>query len=346
MVSIFRGSFLGSAIGFALAAGVGWYYTGTVGGAFQALFLAVVLSLLEVSISFDNAVVNAVVLKRMTPLWQHRFLTWGMLIAVFGMRLVLPVVMVAVLLAISPWQAMVLAATDPVQYAEVMLSAHHQVAAFGGAFLMLVATKYFLNAEKSVHWLKVVEEPLAAVGRLEAVGVGLTLIVVWFCSTFLHSTEESLAFFKAGVFGILANLGVSALEVILHHEEDEVEPGVVPSVGAAERASAGMFIYLEVLDASFSFDGVVGAFAVTNNLFVIAIGLGIGALFVRSLTIMMVEKGTLGTFRFLEHGAFYAVWALALIMFADVVVPVPEIVAGVTGMACIAASVAASRFAR
>lgn len=349
MGTTFRGSILGSILGLALAAWVGWIYDGTTSGALSALFICFVLSLLEVSISFDNAVVNAVVLRRMTPVWQHRFLTWGILIAVFGMRLVLPVAMVAVLISVSPWDALVLAATDPVQYAEVMLSVHHEVSAFGGAFLMLVATKYFLNAEKSVHWLRVIEEPLARVGRLEAVGVGFTLVVVWLCSTALHDAEHALAFFKAGVFGILANLAVSALEVVLHHEEEEHAEGEVPPpvpVGAAERASAGMFVYLEVLDASFSFDGVVGAFAVTNNLFLIAIGLGIGALFVRSLTVMMVEKGTLGTFRFLEHGAFYAVWALALIMFVDVIVPVPEVVAGAAGMICIGASVLASRIGR
>lgn len=344
MLRLFGGSILGSVLGLLAAMWVGYTYEGTVAGAFSALFLCFVLSLLEVSISFDNAVVNAVVLKRMTPLWQRRFLTWGILVAVFGMRLVLPVVMVAALIWVSPWDALVLAATDPPRYAEVMLSVHHEVAAFGGAFLMLVATKYFLNAEKDVHWLRAIEVPLARVGRLEAVGVGLTLAVVWAASTFLHTEEEALAFFRAGVFGILAHLAVSALEVLLHHEED-AEDGAVPSTpGDLERASAGMFVYLEVLDASFSFDGVVGAFAVTNNLFLIAIGLGIGALFVRSLTIMMVERGTLGTFRFLEHGAFYAVWALALIMFLDVIVHVPEVVAGFTGVLCIGSSILASRW--
>jgi hypothetical protein len=343
MLRLFGGSILGTVIGLLAATWVGYAYEGTTAGALSALFLCFVLSLLEVSISFDNAVVNAVVLKRMTPLWQRRFLTWGILVAVFGMRLVLPVVMVAALIWVSPWEALVLAATDPPRYAEVMLSVHHEVAAFGGAFLMLVATKYFLNAEKEEHWLRAIEVPLARVGRLEAVGVGITLGVVWLASTFLHTDEEALGFFRAGVFGILAHLAVSALEVLLHHEEDGESPASA-SPGELERASAGMFVYLEVLDASFSFDGVVGAFAVTNNLFLIAIGLGIGALFVRSLTIMMVERGTLGSFRFLEHGAFYAVWALSFIMFLDVIVHVPELVAGLTGVVCIGSSVVASRW--
>ena len=79
----------------------------------------------------------------------------------------------------------------------------------------------------------------------------------------------------------------------------------------------GMFLYLEVLDASFSFDGVVGAFALSTDLFVIMTGLSIGAFFVRGLTLYLVEKQTLNQFIFLEHGAFYALGALALFMLLD-----------------------------
>ena len=88
--------------------------------------------------------------------------------------------------------------------------------------------------------------------------------------------------------------------------------------GARDLARAGglgAFLYLEVLDASFSFDGVIGAFALTQNLFLIAIGLGIGAMYVRSMTIMLVERKTLAQFRYLEHGAFYSILALSVIMY-------------------------------
>jgi hypothetical protein len=79
------------------------------------------------------------------------------------------------------------------------------------------------------------------------------------------------------------------------------------------------------------FDGVVGAFAITNNLFIIAIGLGVGAMFVRSLTIMLVDRGTLAEFRYLEHGAFYAIWALAAMMFLGTFRHVPEVITGLIG---------------
>src|SRR3546814_2035768 len=66
----------------------------------------------------------------------------------------------------------------------------------------------------------------------------------------------------------------------------------VATTGQVAKAGFGAFLYLEVLDASFSFDGVIGAFALSNNLFIIAIGLGIGAMFVRSMTIFLVKQGT------------------------------------------------------
>jgi hypothetical protein len=103
------------------------------------------------------------------------------------------------------------------------------------------------------------------------------------------------------------------------------------TVQGVHRASAASFLYLEVLDASFSFDGVIGAFALTNNLFIIAIGLGIGAMFVRSLTVMLVEKGTLASYRYLEHGAFYAIGALALLMLVGTAVEVPDALTGLIG---------------
>lgn len=86
-----------------------------------------------------------------------------------------------------------------------------------------------------------------------------------------------------------------------------------------------------MLDASFSLDGVIGAFALSQNIFVIALGLGIGAYFVRSITMYLYEKGTITEYRYLEHGAFYAIIALALMMFIGSVHHIPEVVTGLIG---------------
>jgi uncharacterized protein len=330
----FYGTFIWSLIGLAGAFGVGFYYNGTLIGGFEAFFIAFVLSLLEISISFDNAVVNATILKNMTSVWQHRFLTWGMLIAVFGMRLIFPLLIVGVVAQINPFAALKLAALDPRRYAEIMLSVHHEVSAFGGTFLLLVALKYFFNTKKTVHWIRVIEAPLVKMGKLEAIEVGLALVALWFCSGKVPS-EEALPVLLSGIAGIITFLAVEGISVYLQAPDEKMTD--------IHRASLGMFLYLEVLDASFSFDGVIGSFAITNNIFIIAIGLGIGALFVRSLTIMMVEKGTLEMWRYLEHGAFYAVGSLAIIMFLNLTYEIPEVVTGLIGILFIGLAILSSR---
>jgi len=333
MWSYLKSSFIWSLLGLVLAGYVGFRFGGTQNAALAAGFTCFLLALLEVSISFDNAIVNAVVLKDMTPLWRHRFLTWGILIAVFGMRLVFPLLIVSVATGLGAWEALVLATSDPDEYKRIMFSVHHEIAAFGGAFLMMVALKYFFDQEKDDHWIHLIEKPMLTIGRIEAIEIGLVLILLLAVGSFLPP-EQKLQFIVAGILGLLVFLAVEGISEFLK----------VPEGGHVDiqKANAGMFIYLEVLDASFSFDGVIGAFALTSNIFLIAIGLGIGALFVRSLTIMFVEKETLSKFQYLEHGAFYAMGSLALTMFLGAIMHVPEILTGVIGATIIGMSLAAS----
>ncbi len=327
MLKYFGVSYLCTFVGLLLSAWIGFYYGGTAGAAFEALFIAAVLAVLEISLSFDNAIVNAVILKDMTPVWRHRFLTWGMLIAVFGMRLVFPLGIVSVVAGIDPWSALVMAATKPDDYARLMISSHLSVAAFGGAFLLMVALKYFYDDEKEVHWIHWLEEKLSAFGRIQVIEIGIAIVLLLVITHFLPA-ENQLTFLKAAVGGLLTFIVVDGIGSFL-----EAGEGTMKDV---HRASAGLFIYLEVLDASFSFDGVVGAFAITHNLFIIMIGLSIGAFFVRSLTILFVERETLTEFAYLEHGAFYAIGVLALIMLADPFLHLPEWVTGLVGAVIIA----------
>lgn len=319
----FTGSFVFTFLGLVASYFVGQYYGGTVAAGLGALFIAVILAILEISLSFDNAIVNAVVLKEMTPVWRHRFLTWGMLIAVFGMRLVFPLLIVTFIASVNPWEALVMAATRPDEYAKLMLSAHLQVAAFGGSFLLMVALKYFYDEEKDLHWIPFLEKtPVYLGSKVEAIEVTLALIILAIISHFLPS-HEALGFIMAGMAGLITYVIVDGIGSWLEASDGQMKD--------VHRASAGMFLYLEVLDASFSFDGVVGAFAITHNLFIIMIGLSIGAFFVRSLTIMFVEKEALTKFAFLEHGAFYAIGILAMIMLLDPFLHIPEWVTGLSG---------------
>lgn len=326
----FSGSIFVTVAGLAAAFEMG-FSSGGMSAGLSTLFLCSVLAVLEVSLSFDNAVVNASVLERMTALWRRRFLTWGILIAVFGMRLVLPLVIVAVMAMVSPIEALMIAIRDPKRYAEMMLSIHEMVAAFGGTFLFMVGIEYFINHEKEEHWLSWIERPLARLGRLKSAEVMIALFAVLMMAIFVVP-EKQMGFLIAGVAGVLTYLAVDSLGALLG--ETPTGEGIDP-----HRASLGMFLYLEILDASFSFDGVIGAFALTHSLFLIAIGLGIGAMFVRSITIVLVEKKTLTQFRYLEHGAFWAILALAGLMYAGVFYHIPEVITGLCGAAFIGFSI-------
>jgi uncharacterized protein len=317
-------------IGLILGAVVGYYYGGTIGSAISMATLTVILAVLEISLSFDNAVVNAAVLKRMTPEWRHRFITWGILIAVFGMRIVFPLAIVSIIADISPWGALVMAATRPDEYAATMLKSHVLLAGFGGAFLLMVALKYFFDANKDVHWVRVIERPLSALGKIEAIELAISLVILYLLSKNLDSADAH-QFILSGILGLVTFVLVDGVSALLEAPDENQHHN-------AAKASAGLFVYLEILDASFSFDGVIGAFALTHNIFIIAIGLGIGAMFVRSMTIMLVEEGTLTEFRYLEHGAFYAIGALAIMMLLDTVVHIPEVATGLIGAAFIALS--------
>jgi hypothetical protein len=222
-----------------------------------------------------------------------------------------------------------MAATDPEQYSRVLTSAHISVAAFGGAFLAMVGLKHFFNHEKDVHWIAIIERPLTRLGRIEAVEIGFVLLLLYLMTRWLGETER-VEFLVAGIFGLLTYIAVDGIAAVLN-----VESAVT---GSVTRSGAASFLYLEVLDASFSFDGVIGAFALSNNLFIIAIGLGIGAMFVRSLTILLVEQQALTSYRFLEHGAFYAIIALAFMMLLNAVHHIPEVITGLIGGSIIVAA--------
>lgn len=329
-LSYFRWPFAVTVAGVILAAYIGWEYSESLSGALSFFFVALVLAVLEISLSFDNAIVNANKLKTMSPLWQRRFLTWGIVIAVFGMRIVFPLLIVVIAAGIGPWAAVKLAATEPARYAELIGQAHLPIAAFGGAFLMLVALGFFLDAGKEVHWLGRVERGLNRAGQVPGMAVGLTLAVVLGVAPLLPDGDQVI-FLMAALWGVLTFVVVDALGHVLDHWGGARKGGMA-------QAGLGAFLYLEVLDASFSFDGVIGAFALTQNLFLIAIGLGIGAMYVRAMTVMLVNKGTLAEFRFLEHGAFWSILILSLVMFSQTMIHIPEVFTGLVGAAIIGLS--------
>ncbi|MGV1950207.1 DUF475 domain-containing protein [Agrobacterium vitis] len=329
VLSYFKWAFIVTIAGLALGAWLGWNMTGTLGGMASVFFICTVLAVLEISLSFDNAIVNANKLKEMTPVWQQRFLTWGILIAVFGMRIIFPLAIVAIAAQIGPIEALKLAAAEPAEYARIMNEAHLPIAAFGGTFLMMVGLNYFFDQEKDVHWIAFIEKHMARYASIKGIEVAFVLVLILLFSSFLEGAE-AITFLYSAIYGLLTFLAVELVGGLLDASQQ--------TMSAAAKGGLGAFIYLEVLDASFSFDGVIGAFALTQNLFVIAIGLGIGAMYVRSMTIMLVEKGTLAEYRYLEHGAFYAILILSVIMYCQTLVHIPEVITGLGGAALIGIS--------
>jgi hypothetical protein len=326
----FKLSFVVTVVLLALAGWWGFSHGGT-GGLLQALWIAAVLGVLEVSLSFDNAVVNATVLRNWNAFWQKLFLTVGIVVAVFGMRLLFPLLIVSVATGLGLIDVWHMAINTPDEYARNLASKHAEVAAFGGAFLLLVFLNFLFDEEKELHWLGWIEEKVGQFGS-EGLAILLTLLAVFGCMHLMPG-ERKLPVLVAGIVGVLVYVGVDWLSGLL--EEEESEPGVGKLIS---QGSIGGFIYLEVLDASFSFDGVIGAFAITNDVVVIMLGLAIGAMFVRSLTVFLVHKGTLDEFVYLEHGAHYAIGILALIMFASVQYEIPEWFTGLSGVAFILVS--------
>lgn len=325
MLRYYKGSILFTLICLAIAVWYGWMQTGTIAGTLGLLWIVVVLSILEVSLSFDNAVVNASVLDEMDEIWQRRFLTWGMLIAVFGMRIVFPLAIVAIAAGLGPMEALDLSLNDPKRYEEIVSSAHVGIAGFGGAFLAMVGLSFFFDGEKDVHWIAWIEEKLSVFSNVKAAEIAILLVVIYLISGLLDPAD-ALTFMVSGTLGIVTFIAVEALGTLLEMREQ-----ALAAQGAVVRSGLGGFLYLNILDASFSFDGVIGAFALSNNMVVIALGLSIGAMFVRSMTIHLVERGTLAQYRYLEHGAFWAIIVLGAIMLLSARFHIPETITGLIG---------------
>ena len=332
LLKYYKASLVFTLICFALAAWYGWESTGTLAGTASLLWIVVVLSILEVSLSFDNAVVNATVLRDMDPVWQQRFLTIGILIAVFGMRIVFPIAIVAIAANIGPMEAITLSLNSPEEYERIVSGAHLGIAGFGGAFLAMVGLTFFFDSDKDVHWIGLIERVINKVSAVPAVEIAVVLGALYGISTMLPLAEAH-TFLVAGVLGLLTYLGVHALGAIIEANEARKK-----AAGEMVRSGLGGFLYLEVLDASFSFDGVIGAFALSNNMIVIALGLSVGAMFVRSITIHLVRTGTLNQYRYLEHGAFWAIIVLAGIMLTSAIWHIPETITGFLGATLIGIS--------
>ncbi len=313
------------------------------GSGLICIFIAFVLGVLEVSLSFDNAVVNATKLKTMTPEWRHRFLTWGIAIAVFGMRFIFPLLVVSIFAHISIIKVLDIALHNAHLYAHYLHQTHATIVTFGGTFLMMLFLGFFLNPKKEIDWLKPIEKFLKKAPESKILDTLIVLAILDIVQMF-QPAPIRLSVIISGIAGILTFLGIDTISKKLEEIEEKQNKKLHCSDSVKPIACTGLisFLYLELIDASFSLDGVLGAFALSHDIIIITIGLAIGAVFVRSLTIMFVEKETLEEFIYLEHGAHWAIGILATLMFISTVKSVPEVVTGLSGLFLIVASLISS----
>lgn len=325
----FTGSYIITLLGIILA-----YFWGEhihPGSGFVSIFIVLVLSILEISLSFDNAVINAVKLEKMNEKWRGMFLTWGIIIAAFGMRFLFPVLVVSIFANINLIEVVKIAFSDTHQYTYYIHQTHAPIVAFGGTFLMMLFLSYFINDEKEIHWLKHLEKNLKLFGTINGAETIITLLAL-FVIQFHVNMEQRLFVVLSGISGIIIYLLIDGVTQWLEKKDEEN----VKQIATVVKGSGFIgFLYLELIDASFSLDGVLGAFALSKDILIIAIGLSIGAMFVRSLTIMLVEKKSLSKYLYLEHGAHWAIGALAIIMLISSFHEVPEVVTGTIGLAFI-----------
>ncbi len=308
------------------------------GTGLTCVFIALVLAILEISLSFDNAVVNAMKLEKMSPKWRHRFITWGILIAVFGMRFLFPLLVVAIFAKLNILTVLNMALNDVHEYAHYLELTHAPIVAFGGAFLLMLFMDYFTEKNKEVHWIKPIEDKLQKLSKIRGICTLITLVVLGLLMIKLpENIRQSV--FTSGISGIITYLIIDGVAEWLEKRQEERAKLCADTIKCSGLVG---FLYLELIDASFSLDGVLGAFALSQDILIITIGLFIGAMFVRSLTIMLVEKKTLDQFLYLEHGAHWAIGTLAILMFVSTFHEVPEVITGLLGLLFIILSLVSS----
>lgn len=319
---MFRKYFLGSAMftvcALVFAAGVGMWQGG-VSLMMAYLVSAAILGVLETCVSLDNAVVNAKYLEGMNQRSIRWFLTWGMVIAVFGMRLALPILIVCLAAGVGPVSAINLALFNPAEYQHHIESVHLEIMGFGAGFLFMVFLDYFFDEEKDTHWIPGLEHMAAFVGKFPQINV-LISIPLAILAGYL-APHDGIKLGLALLAGMVSYFFIHSVKELLEakqeHDQELSGPETIAKavVDNGGKLMVGSLVFLEILDASFSFDGVIAAFAVTNNFLIIAAGLGIGAMFVRSLTIYLVDMKTMSELKYLEHAAMWGIgWLVAAMM--------------------------------
>lgn len=259
------------------------------------------LSLFEVITSIDNAIINAEVLSKMSEKARKWFLLWGFLFAVFVVRGVLPFLIVWLANpAIGPIGVITAAFSSDPSIVEAIEKSSPILLLGGGVFLIFLFFNWLFLEPKSFGLRG--EKFFHAQGAwfFAIVSVILTAIV-WFAL----KIDPLLAF--AAVVGSTAFFIIHGFRQFAQEQEQKI-------MGSG-MSEISMIAYLEVLDSTFSIDGVIGAFAFTFSVPLILLGNGLGAFVLRKLTISNIER--IKSYKYLKNGAMYSILFLGVIMILD-----------------------------
>lgn len=305
-------------------------------GSWEAVLVTGILIAVECFVSLDNAIINSKLLSSLSDFWVRMFLGVGILVAVFGVRFLLPVILVSATTGLNPIKVVQLAFEngDPHvegTYGYYVTAAHPQLASIAGVFLLMLFLSW-LFGEKEHPWIKPIEVPAGKLGGFGGLPTILTLIAIIIYANI--NPEHTTDILISGVIGLVSFLAIDGLSELFGDDEDENDTTgeIVKKTG---RAGFLGFLYIEAIDASFSMDSLGAGLAITSNIIILMLGLGVGALYVRSMTIYFSKSGSLNLYRYLESGAMWAIGILAFILFYSISHHVPEMVTGGVGITVI-----------
>ena len=266
----------------------------------EEIMIVLGLIVFEIANSIDNAIVNAHVLKTMGELWRKRFLLIGIITSVFLVRFLLPLLIVWLSVPNLPLTTLFASFSGGNNVAANAITAQKPIILmFGGVFLIYL---YF-------HWLFLEKKDPLYIERFLKTKHG-----VWFFGVAATILVVVMYLSKSNPMMMLAAAIGSATFFLLYGLKETAESNE-NHVKSAPMSDLSKFVYLEVLDAAFSFDGVIGSFAFTINLLLIFIGIGVGAVVVRQLTIKGIDQ--VAKYRYLKNGAMTSIGFLGLFMMSE-----------------------------
>ena len=259
------------------------------------------LCMFEIICSIDNAIINAEVLGTMQPKYRRWFLLWGILFAVFLVRGLLPLLLVWFSTPeLTPWEAFTAMFSDNPEVKEAIETSSPILLIGGGTFLIFL---FF-------HWLFLEEKEYGLRGERYFFSKGvwfyavvsiLLMVIVWF------AIERNAMMAFGAVVGSTAFFIVHGFRQNAELQEQKLMGG--------DMSDISKILYLEVIDATFSIDGVLGAFAFTMSVPLILVGNALGAIAVRQITVGNIDR--IKKYRFLKNGAMYSILCLGIIMLVD-----------------------------